>query len=91
MNTCNTCRCNKICNHDLYGFENCNNYIPTENFIPKTHFDRIKAMSVEELAKFLVNLKVNGHYHCNYNRCVKHSDNCENCIKAYLEKRGVGR
>jgi hypothetical protein len=25
--TCNTCRCNKICDHNKYGFENCNNYV----------------------------------------------------------------
>lgn len=56
MNTCNTCRCNKICNHDLYGFENCNNYIPRENLIPKTQFDSIKAMSVEEMAEKYVEL-----------------------------------
>ena len=27
--TCNTCRCNKVCDHNEYGFENCGNYIPT--------------------------------------------------------------
>lgn len=27
MNTCNTCACDKVCDHDKYGFENCNNYI----------------------------------------------------------------
>lgn len=26
--TCNTCRCNKVCDHNKYGFENCDNYIP---------------------------------------------------------------
>lgn len=26
--TCKTCQANKVCNHDVYGFENCNNYIP---------------------------------------------------------------
>ena len=28
--TCNTCRCNKICDHNKYGFENCNNYISAD-------------------------------------------------------------
>lgn len=27
MNTCDTCKCNKVCDHDKYGFENCGNYI----------------------------------------------------------------
>ena len=25
--TCDNCACNKICNHDLFGFENCGNWI----------------------------------------------------------------
>lgn len=25
---CNTCACAKVCNHNIYGFENCGNYIP---------------------------------------------------------------
>ena len=28
MKTCNTCRANKVCDHNKYGFENCDNYIP---------------------------------------------------------------
>lgn len=27
MNTCDTCKCNKVCDHDKFGFENCGNYI----------------------------------------------------------------
>ena len=27
-NTCNKCACNKVCNHDLFGFENCGNFVP---------------------------------------------------------------
>lgn len=30
MNTCSTCACDKVCDHDKYGFENCNNYIPAD-------------------------------------------------------------
>ena len=26
-NTCNNCACNKVCNHDVYGFEDCENFI----------------------------------------------------------------
>lgn len=25
--TCDNCACNKVCNHDLFGFENCGNWI----------------------------------------------------------------
>lgn len=25
--TCSTCQCNKVCDHNKYGFENCGNYI----------------------------------------------------------------
>lgn len=28
--TCNKCICNKVCNHDLFGFENCGNFMPAE-------------------------------------------------------------
>lgn len=30
MNTCSTCACDKVCDHDKYGFENCDNYIPVD-------------------------------------------------------------
>ena len=26
--TCNTCKANKVCDHDKYGYETCGNYIP---------------------------------------------------------------
>ena len=28
--TCDTCRCNKVCDHNNFGFEDCGNYIPEE-------------------------------------------------------------
>ncbi len=27
---CSTCACDKVCDHNRYGFENCGNYIPRE-------------------------------------------------------------
>ena len=30
MRTCETCKANKVCDHNKYGFENCGNYIPKE-------------------------------------------------------------
>lgn len=28
INSCNKCEANKICDHNRFGFENCNNFIP---------------------------------------------------------------
>lgn len=28
LNKCITCQCNKICDHNEFGYETCNNYIP---------------------------------------------------------------
>ena len=28
MATCNTCKANKVCDHNRFGFENCGSYIP---------------------------------------------------------------
>lgn len=28
--TCSTCACDKICDHNKYGFENCNSYISAD-------------------------------------------------------------
>lgn len=30
MKTCNTCKCNKVCDYDKWGFESCDNYISDE-------------------------------------------------------------
>lgn len=30
MNKCETCKANKICDHNNYGFENCGNYISAD-------------------------------------------------------------
>lgn len=30
MGTCNTCKANKVCDHNQFGFENCGNYIPAD-------------------------------------------------------------
>lgn len=61
MNTCDTCRCNKVCNHDVYGFENCDNYIPVEEItLLDINFNRIKALNVDQLADFLDRVHANG-------------------------------
>lgn len=35
--TCNKCACNKVCNHDIYGFENCENFISAEDAAKVVH------------------------------------------------------
>ena len=30
MARCDTCKANKVCDHNKYGFENCNNYISAD-------------------------------------------------------------
>ena len=30
MAKCDTCKANKVCDHNKYGFENCGNYIPSD-------------------------------------------------------------
>lgn len=32
--TCSTCQCNKVCDHNKYGFENCGNYI-SDDLLPR--------------------------------------------------------
>ena len=29
--TCRTCKANKVCDHNKYGFEDCGNYIPLDS------------------------------------------------------------
>ena len=30
MAHCDTCKANKVCDHNRFGFENCGNYIPSD-------------------------------------------------------------
>lgn len=39
--TCSTCQCNKVCDHNKYGFENCGNYI-YDDVVPKSEVERLK-------------------------------------------------
>lgn len=36
--TCNKCACNKVCNHDIYGFENCGNFISVEKALKECEY-----------------------------------------------------
>ena len=39
--TCSTCQCNKVCDHNKYGFENCGNYISAD-VVPREEADRLR-------------------------------------------------
>lgn len=43
-NKCDTCRCNSVCDHNKYGFENCDNYIPDLSTFDFAEKDLIKAL-----------------------------------------------
>ena len=41
--TCSTCQCNKVCDHNKYGFENCGNYISAD-LVPRSTIKEIFAL-----------------------------------------------
>ena len=48
--TCSTCQCNKVCDHNKYGFENCGNYISAD-VVPKSEVENLKVLlEVKEIA-----------------------------------------
>lgn len=49
-----------------------------------TNFDRINAMSVEEMATFLEDVLMNRI--CRKEYCEGYSDECLRCLKCYLER-----
>ena len=48
--TCSTCQCNKVCDHNKYGFENCGNYISADLAL-RAEVAREIFDEIEELAK----------------------------------------
>lgn len=50
MKTCDTCKANKICDHNKYGFENCGNYIPTD-VVPRAEVARELFAEIENIAR----------------------------------------
>ena len=36
--TCKECACNKVCNHDVYGFESCGNFIKKEKALKECEY-----------------------------------------------------
>ena len=56
--TCNKCACNKVCNHDLFGFESCGNFISAE--------DVVEVVRCSECTYFGKELKQGKHSCLNY-------------------------
>ena len=52
MKSCHNCACDPVCDHNWNGWETCGNWIQKPEK-PSTNADRIRAMSDEELAKWL--------------------------------------
>lgn len=48
--TCNTCEANKVCDHNKYGFENCDNHIPPDSM---DKFEAVDKFRDELMDKFL--------------------------------------
>lgn len=51
----------------------------------KTNFDRIKAMTVDEMAKFIPDWSYTGACKCGEKSYVDCNNECENCVKDWLE------
>lgn len=42
MKTCESCKANKICDHNRFGFENCDNFIPADDVL-KNEIEMLQA------------------------------------------------
>lgn len=51
MNKCETCKCNKVCDHNYFGFENCDNYIPIGEVIENVSELEAAVYSLEEIKR----------------------------------------
>ena len=49
--TCSTCQCNKVCDHNKYGFENCGNYI-SDDLLPRAReiFEEIEKNECHDIS-----------------------------------------
>lgn len=50
MKTCESCKANKICDHNRFGFENCDNFIPADD-IPKSEVEKLE-IEIKALCAF---------------------------------------
>ena len=51
MNTCDKCKANKVCDHNLWGFETCNNFIPESELehFADTLWDNLKYARTQDI------------------------------------------
>ena len=76
--TCETCKANKVCDHNKYGFENCGNYISVDaetnskpitfkQFVETFNFGDYDQYCSEDVYKYNTkNIRV---YHSNIHKC----------------------
>ena len=51
MNKCDNCKCNKVCDHNHFGFENCDNYIPIGEVIENVSGLETAVYALEEIKR----------------------------------------
>lgn len=56
--TCSTCQCNKVCDHNKYGFENCGNYISAD-VVPRAEAAR---EIFNEFEKLVIKIRYDADY-----------------------------
>lgn len=64
--TCSTCKANKVCDHNEYGFENCNNHIPLD-VVEVNHGEWIKVS--EKYPRYVCTACNHLFNNKNYNYC----------------------
>lgn len=71
---CNTCKANKVCNHVVFGFENCNSYISE---------DVVEVVRCRNCVNFteIINAKAGICYHRNSNGLRGITDFCSYGVK----------
>lgn len=78
-NTCEKCVCNKICDHNKFGFENCNSFLPRMDIEQYDDF----CGELCEYAKKIINQKQAEIDRLN--SCVKSEDEVRAIMKAQME------
>ena len=56
--TCSTCQCNKVCDHNKHGFENCGNYI-SDDLLPRAEVAR---EIFNEFEKLVIKIRYDADY-----------------------------
>ena len=78
--------CNHIENGNLAEWCNAWRIAAKESLQPKTNADRIRAMSDEELAKFIPDWSYTGACKCDEQSYVDCNNECEKCVEEWLKQ-----